>query len=88
MLNRNWIFTINNPESNEIDFAAARYAVWQREKGENGTEHLQGYVVFSNSVSRAYVSAIMPRAYLEIRRGSHEQAKAYCTKSDTRIDGP
>jgi len=44
---RFWCFTLNNPDGNlDVDLAipAVRYAVWQLEVGEEGTEHFQGYL--------------------------------------------
>lgn len=47
---RNYCFTLNNPTDREIEALQAadtKYVVYQHERGENGTHHLQGYVVFS-----------------------------------------
>lgn len=88
MQTSNWVFTLNNPESNEEPQKwNVKYAIWQREKGDSGTEHLQGYVV----VPRCTLAAMKKRngtAHWEPRRGSHDQAKAYSSKEDTRIAGP
>ncbi len=48
---RRWCFTINNPPEgdNPLDLNGIehiRYGIYQRERGENGTEHLQGYIEF------------------------------------------
>lgn len=64
------------------------YCVWQLEEGEEGTRHLQGYVLFSNAVRFSTVKKYNNTAHWEIRRGTHDQAKTYCTKSDTRVEGP
>lgn len=98
---RGWVFTINNPDPHEsIIFVdgipeQVRYIVYQREKGAEGTEHLQGYVQFTKPRLRTWIVKFlynerMPfaRAHLEIARGTPEQNKAYCTKMDTRVDGP
>lgn len=87
-----WCFTINNPESDAL-FAAlperVAYVIWQRERGEEGTEHLQGYIRFARATTFAGVKAVVgERAHIEPRRGSEEQAVAYCSKEDTRVRGP
>lgn len=85
-----WVFTLNNPADNELPSAwpGVTYAVWQREKGESGTEHLQGYVIFEKKLRLTTVKKFDRHAHWEARRGNHEQAKSYATKEDTRIDGP
>lgn len=89
MTSRSWVFTINNPESNEVpQVFNAKYCVWQREQGENGTQHLQGYCQFDNSCRLAALKKLCPSAHWEKRRGTHEEAVAYCSKEDTRIEGP
>lgn len=86
-----WCFTINNP-SGQIAFDdRVSYAVWQKEKGENGTEHFQGYLELKKKGRMSAVKALggeMVRAHLERRRGTQEQARAYAMKEDTRLDGP
>jgi len=83
------MFTLNNPESNELpEQWPAQYIVWQRERGENGTEHLQGYCHFGALKRLAALKKICAQAHWEPRMGTHEQAKTYCTKEETRIAGP
>lgn len=95
---RDWLFTINNPTQSEkelYDYIAAikniKYFTFQREKGEQGTEHFQGYINFSEakffSTMKNLFSEpnIKPSAHLEPRKGTKTQAKEYCQKSDTRI---
>jgi len=89
MESRNWIFTDNNPERDEPDWPDfTKYAIWQKERGENGTEHLQGYVEFKSSKKLARVKQILPRAHWEVRRGTQQQAMDYASKEETRIGGP
>jgi len=85
-----WMFTINNPPSNDVPgtWADTEYVVWQREKGVNGTEHLQGYAIFSDKKRLTAMKKINAAAHWEARKGNHAQAKDYCTKADTRVDGP
>ena len=87
---RNCLFTINNPteEDEPSSWPGVKYLVYQRERGEEGTEHYQGYVMFSSNKRLLSLKTLCPRAHWEFRRGSHQQAVEYCTKESTRIDGP
>lgn len=97
MSGRNWCFTLNNPTAEDVerlttgasDTNSVKYAIWQRERGESGTEHLQGYVELSRVFRLGAVKRLLgsDRIHLEPRRGSREQARDYCRKDDTRI-GP
>lgn len=87
---RRWCFTKNNPE-NELDFSNlehVRYACWQRESGESGTPHFQGYIELRKPQRFSYFSGILGGAHFEQARGSREQARAYCRKEDSRLEGP
>jgi len=85
-----WMFTINNPSSDDEPNAwpYLEYAVWQKEKGAEGTEHLQGYVILDRLQRISGMKKIHKTAHWEGRQGTHAQAKAYCTKEDTRVAGP
>jgi len=91
---RNWCFTLNNPVSDDIpemfEQKGALYGVWQKEEGEQGTPHLQGYVMFSETKTMsAVLKMVAPwKPHLEKRRGTHAQAKAYCEKTKGRLAGP
>lgn len=88
---KNWLFTWNNPDYDQEQpnvWPDVRYAVWQHEVGDNGTPHFQGYVVFVKNMRLAALKKINETIHWEPRRGTHDQAKAYCTKADTRTDGP
>lgn len=88
---RYWMFTINNPSFEDYPTKEEwqfNYCVYQLEKGENGTPHLQGYVQFAKTKRLSAVKKINGRAHWEPRKGSHEQAVAYCTKEDTREAEP
>lgn len=89
---RNYVFTVNYPEPGEeigFDDKYMKFLVYQKEKGEQGNPHFQGYVVFKTSVTLATAKKrIHKKAHLEVRKGTHEQAKEYCIKGDTRLDGP
>lgn len=88
---RHWCFTQNNPKD-ELDFDERpvkwlRYCVWQKEQGDGGTVHYQGYMEFSRAVRLSALRKAVPGAHYEERRGSRDQAREYCRKSD-RLDGP
>lgn len=93
---RNWCFTINNPENNielsadEIERFHIRYLVWQKEQGEQNTEHIQGYIEFSKvkRMSALKKMGFLNKGHFERRRGTRAQARDYCMKEDTRIEGP
>lgn len=86
----NWLFTLNNPASVDIPklWPDVKYAIWQAETGALGTPHLQGYVIFSKRKRIGGLKKISATAHWEIRRGTHTQAKEYCSKEETRTGGP
>jgi len=89
---RGWVFTLNNPSSAEVprdwEGSAVRFCIWQLERGQEGTPHLQGYVLFDTAKSLPSVKALSSTAHWEPRKGTHKQARDYCTKSETRVEGP
>lgn len=80
-----WLFTINNPVSDPV-FKDYQYLIYQIEQVQ--TVHIQGYVVFNTRKMLNTVKAMVPTAHLETRRGTHSQAKEYCSKLESRLDGP
>lgn len=89
---RNWMFTINNPTSNDEPKKWAgrgvKYVVWQLEKGEEGTPHLQGYLELDKHSRLSAMKKLSLKAHWEKRMGTQEQAIDYCMKEDTRVEGP
>jgi len=96
---KNWVFTVNNPVRPFPDRLprGVSYLVFQLERGHaGGTLHLQGYAQFDRKVRLSAVVACFegdyacpqPRGHWEIARGTPAQNKEYCTKGDTRLDGP
>jgi len=86
-----WVFTQNNPSEDDEPpnvWPDVEYVIWQHERGQQGTEHLQGYVVFVGKKRLQWIkNHCCPRSHWEPRNGTHEQAKAYASKEDTRIAG-
>lgn len=84
---KRYVFTINNPTDDDEqalgDFSEdplVQYLVFGREQGEQGTPHLQGYVMLHAPKSRRWLSGILSRAYIEVSRGTPFQASEYCKK--------
>lgn len=83
------VFTLNNPGEVPVNWTEyVRYGVYQLERGESGTPHYQGYAEFTKPVRFSALKKWMPTAHWEQRRGSRDQARAYCMKEDTRVAGP
>lgn len=91
---RKWAFTLNNyTEDDEHKITSSLKDNWQwiigKEVGAEGTPHLQGFFQAPNAVSFAFLKKIMPRAHLEVAKGSVEQNFVYCSKEGnftTNID--
>lgn len=95
---RSWVFTTNNPAS--VDYPRGWtdecvFITWQLERSPSGTPHLQGYLVLKANPSNKNGRTIswMKRnlcayTHWEERRGTHEQARDYANKDDTRVEGP
>lgn len=84
-----WVFTVNNPGQwrPTWDVTAMAYMVWQVERGENGTTHIQGYVRFKNAktLAAAKNGIVCQEAHMEQAEGTEEQCRDYCTKEETRV---
>lgn len=94
---RSYVFTLNNPDVPPSGWVfkeptkLVRYAVWQLEKGESGTLHVQGYVELNKSIRYTKLASVFPflsRARFAKRRGTPEQAREYCMKPETHVEGP
>lgn len=74
-----------------VDSGVVRYYVFQLERGDDSALlHLQGYLKGGKAMRRPAVKRILGYdwAYLAPRNGTEEQARVYCTKPETRVDGP
>lgn len=93
---RHWVFTFNNPAVTGDAYISSlagkenvRYAIFQKEVGEGGTPHFQGYLELKKQTRFNAVKRLLgPFAHIEPRRGTREQAKQYASKDDTRVEGP
>jgi len=68
------------------------YCVYQLEIGDETSRlHYQGYAEFTGKKRYGWVQNNcdgMEGAHLEVRRGTMEEARNYCQKKETRLDGP
>lgn len=82
--NRSWCFTLNNYEDAALSALAeleCRYIVYGKEVGEEGTPHLQGFVMFPNPIGFNSVKAKLPQGcHIEAAKGTPKQAADYCKK--------
>ena len=65
-----------------------RFAIFQKE--EVTTPHLQGYIEFATRrhLNRVKRTRSLDGAHWEPRKGTAEQAIEYCSKEESRVDGP
>ena len=87
-----WCFTLNNPTPDEIESLSTAvrdqedllYLTYGRETGSEGTPHLQGYLELAAKLRLGGVRKLrgLGRGHFELRRGTQEQAIAYCHKAD------
>lgn len=68
-----------------------KYAIYQIERcPTTQRRHYQGYIELSKPNKFPAIKRILGRndAHLDKRNGSREQARDYCSKLDTRVEGP
>lgn len=67
-----------------------RYAVFQLEQGDEGMFHFQGYVVLAQAQRFSYIRNLFNplRPHIEARHGTHDEARDYCMKEETRQRPP
>lgn len=88
---KHWCFTINNPSQAEKDGDSIKdydYCILGQEVGDDGTPHVQGYIVMKTKRTLAQMKQMLPRAHLEIkvRRSTPQQAADYCKKDGNYIE--
>jgi len=93
--NKRWCFTLNNYTTKDIEAlcfilqsACLKYA-FKKEKGQEGTHHLQGFFVLNKKKRLTAIKALgdcLNRCHLEICKGSDLDNELYVCKADTSID--
>lgn len=81
---------IEGPLADWIQKPGFKYFIYQAELAPSTDKcHLQGYLVLKSKITLTGLKRHWSNeAHWEIRKGDHKQAKNYCSKSDTRINGP
>jgi len=86
---RSWVFTLNNYTEDEelhIQGLHAKYVVYGREVGENGTPHLQGYIQLNSAKTLSAMKRFIgPRVHIEVCM-DNEAAIDYCKKGEQPHD--
>jgi len=87
---KHWFLTLNNYKTSDIDqllddSSIKRY-VFQEEKGESGTPHLQGHFEFSKKIrpSGHFKGSPLAKGHWEKTR-NRKKAIEYCSKLSTKI---
>lgn len=73
------------------EWVGVNYLVYQLEQcPDTGRLHFQGYLETARTVRLGFVRRLngLEGAHFEHANGSPEQNKAYCTKQESRLDGP
>lgn len=87
-----WCFTWNNYPDSLEEFngrleACSKLFIYQRERGEQGTPHLQGYVEFKSRQRLTALVGKFPGIHWTPSRGNRDRNVEYCSKNDTRDAG-
>lgn len=86
---RNYVFTLFDWTQLVFDYEHMSYLVYQIEKApETGRLHAQGYVELHNAKTFSALQKVIGKAHLESRKGTAKQAREYCMKEESRVEGP
>lgn len=86
-----WFLTINNPNEDwraQLQALDPTYCIGQLEKGENGTPHIQALVYYATSKRPSHWKGISCWSKGISAIDAQVRVQHYCSKQDTRIDGP
>lgn len=86
-----WFITKNNPPEDWIQWLKnleATYTLGQLEKGENGTPHVQAVLYFVDAKRPTHWKGILCWAKGISQADALLRVTRYCSKAETRIDGP
>lgn len=88
-----WAYTINNYTEEDIQLLKkipkeqVQYHICGKEVGEEGTPHLQGFIIFHNQKTFKQVKVHMPRAHLskKYKKSTVQHNIDYCGKEEIFI---
>lgn len=84
------MLTINNPlppfDTYFTVGELVKFVAWQLERVT--TTHIQAYVELKKQAERSTLLRLFPHSHIELCRGSQEQCIRYCTKEESRVEGP
>lgn len=90
---RGWCFTLNNYSDEEHESMklyghtnTLKFVVGQEVAPTTGTKHLQGYYYHKNAQTLAHMKKVNGRAHWEKARGSPDQNRQYCIKTDASAE--
>lgn len=79
---KNFCFTVNNYTEKDIELLQnidCKYIIYGKEKGESGTPHLQGFIVFKSQKTLSAAIKTFPKYHVEVAITVHA-AIEYCKK--------
>lgn len=85
-----WIMVLNNFTNDELNSISSicskncKYAIIEKEVGENGTPHLQGYFEFKTKMRPSSIFN-NKRIHFEKAKGTREQNDNYCSKDNNIV---
>ncbi|CAC44748.2 replicase [Canary circovirus] len=88
---KRWCFTLNNYTAEEEAKVRAllpgefHFAICGKERGEQGTPHLQGFLHFKKKQRLSALKKLLARAHWEKARGSDHDNEEYCSKENDVI---
>nr|QLM02669.1 satellite replication initiator protein [Parsley severe stunt alphasatellite 2.1] len=83
-----WAFTLNfvGPRPNITFGPQVQYAKWQHKKKAH--DHLQGFIQLKERLTFKKMKELIPGAHLELCKGTVQENMNYCSKEDSRVEGP
>lgn len=88
-----WVFTLNNYTDNDLTLIKewlteerCSYAIVGKEIGEQGTQHLQGFIHLKKRQLFTTMKKFLPNAHWEAARGSDLDNQQYCSKEEVFVE--
>lgn len=89
---RYWIYTLHDGlgfEPTGVQEKYFNYHIVQKERcPTTGRLHWQGYIELKQVQRLSYLQKLIPHGHYEVRRGTRCEAREYCRKEESRVDGP